>query len=381
MSLETLAGLSGISKGHLSMVENGHRQMDRRSHLEAVANALQVSITDLTGQPYPPSNPTHLQALAAIPAIRAAIIGTAFDEPPDRTARPLPEILAAVERAEAARTAAEHASYAPLLPDLIEELHVHAATPDNGSRAALVALIGVYRSAIVLCKDLGYVDLTWIAADRIRQAAERLDDLAWLLFAELERAGALRSIGARPSALRVAERAAEFPSTRVNERRVMPLYGALYLSAGLSAVTGRSPSDVDAYLDEAANIARRTGEDDAFSLNFGPANVAAWRLSVAIERGDGGKAPEIVRGVDPAVFPSQRRRAYFYVDVGRAMAQTRGKDANALRMLRQAERLAPEMVRTHPIVRETVTTMIQRTRNAAEGRDLRGLAFRMGVTP
>ncbi len=43
MSLDTLAGLTGLSKGFLSMVENGHRQMDRRSHVEAVANALRVS--------------------------------------------------------------------------------------------------------------------------------------------------------------------------------------------------------------------------------------------------------------------------------------------------------------------------------------------------
>lgn len=42
-SLETIAGLAGISASHLSRLESGERALDRRSRIVALANALEVS--------------------------------------------------------------------------------------------------------------------------------------------------------------------------------------------------------------------------------------------------------------------------------------------------------------------------------------------------
>ncbi|OHV48870.1 hypothetical protein E0F15_12520 [Frankia sp. B2] len=83
--------------------------------------------------------------------------------------------------------------------------------------------------------------------------------------------------------------------------------------------------------------------------------------------------------MDTSVLGSGRRRAQFLTDFGRGLAQSRGKDKQALAVLREAERLAPELVRTHPLVRETVAVMLQRARANVGGRDLRGLAYRMGI--
>ncbi|MGH3989101.1 MAG: helix-turn-helix domain-containing protein, partial [Pseudonocardiaceae bacterium] len=53
-SLRVAAELAGISESYLSRIERGERTLDRRSLLEALATALRVAPSDITGQPYPP---------------------------------------------------------------------------------------------------------------------------------------------------------------------------------------------------------------------------------------------------------------------------------------------------------------------------------------
>lgn len=52
-SLRVVAELAGISESYLSRLERGGRQVDRRSLLEALAAALRVAPSEITGQPYP----------------------------------------------------------------------------------------------------------------------------------------------------------------------------------------------------------------------------------------------------------------------------------------------------------------------------------------
>jgi transcriptional regulator with XRE-family HTH domain len=49
LSLEVAAGLAGISKGYLSLLEHGQRGFNRRGLLEDLADALGCSVADLTG--------------------------------------------------------------------------------------------------------------------------------------------------------------------------------------------------------------------------------------------------------------------------------------------------------------------------------------------
>ncbi len=50
-------------------------------------------------------------------------------------------------------------------------------------------------------------------------------------------------------------------------------------------------------------------------------------------------------------------------------------------VLVHAERLAPQRIRNDVIVREVVAGLLRRARRDAGGRELRGLAWRMGVAP
>ena len=52
---------------------------------------------------------------------------------------------------------------------------------------------------------------------------------------------------------------------------------------------------------------------------------------------------------------------------------------DAITELRAAERLSPAQVRNNPLVREMVAHMLNSARREAGGRDLRGLAWRMGL--
>lgn len=95
LSLDVAAGLAGITKSYLGMLEHGQRGFNRRGLIEDLANALGCSVADLTGQPYLPTDRNTADALAALPSIRLALNEFGPMDVPDVTPRPL-ELLADV---------------------------------------------------------------------------------------------------------------------------------------------------------------------------------------------------------------------------------------------------------------------------------------------
>jgi transcriptional regulator with XRE-family HTH domain len=69
-----LAGLAGVSQSFISQVESGRKSVERRATLVDLANALQVSVADLLGEPGDPTNPARAGAAAAVPQIRVALL-------------------------------------------------------------------------------------------------------------------------------------------------------------------------------------------------------------------------------------------------------------------------------------------------------------------
>ena len=78
LSQRVLADLAGLSQGYIAQIEAGTAPLDKRSTQLALARALQVSLSDLTGQPYDPSTLEHATAAKHLPALRAAIAELAF---------------------------------------------------------------------------------------------------------------------------------------------------------------------------------------------------------------------------------------------------------------------------------------------------------------
>jgi hypothetical protein len=116
---------------------------------------------------------------------------------------------------------------------------------------------------------------------------------------------------------------------------------------------------------EARQLAEITGERNAYRYHFGPANVDAWSLAIAVELERG---PSVAETLDtsPAVFSvlgSANRRAGFHLDLSRAYAQSGGdRDHVSLRHLDTADRIAPQLLRNDPIARDLVLTLDRRAR-------------------
>ena len=283
MSLETLAGLTGRSKGWLSKVENGHARLERRQDVAAIAEALEVSADSLLGEPAPGIRPGG--AAYDIAPLQRALLDAAPDDPPDIPARPVEVLRQEVERADAALRAADHATVIQVLGGTIGELCVHAAGRDEPSRqAALRALIGAYGSdGTCALRQIGEINLAWIAGERARQAAELLGDPIWKAAAAYGRAHA-RSSANKPKGLMITPRLADEAEPYIGDDPFAhQAYGMLRLSAALACAVQNDHRGAAEQAAEAAALAGRDGESSGAWELFGPANVGVWRTSLAVE--------------------------------------------------------------------------------------------------
>jgi transcriptional regulator with XRE-family HTH domain len=375
-SLRVVAELAGISESYLSRLERGERQVDSRSLLEALAAALQVAPSDITGQPYPPSNEGEAVAHAAAQALRAVLRDIEVNElviatPP----RSVAELRAAVAAVNAASAACDYAILGQTVPNLVGELY--ALAEGEGSAEARRLLVDVLHAAFYLSKDLGHGDLAWMVSGHLQATTTALGEPVLGAVAGFVRSHATVGRRAREIGLRLAERSAAL--LKPDDGPAGQVYGMLHLSAALqSAVTGHV-DNARAHLDEAAQTASRTGDGTFAGLNFGPRNVGVWRIALALELGEAGRVPELARQVEVAAIPSAGRQATFYGDVGRGLASIRGQEAQAVEALQRAEQLAPQRTRTNPFIRVAVTDLLRRTRRDSTGREVRGMAYRMGL--
>jgi YD repeat-containing protein len=114
--------------------------------------------------------------------------------------------------------------------------------------------------------------------------------------------------------------------------------------------------------------------------SFSLTNVQIWGLAIGVERGEsGGAVLEMARPVDQSKITYRTRHACFLADVGRGLAREPRTQADAVRWLRRAEDAGPQLIRNRPAARETVAYLLNRARADAGGRELRGMAARMGV--
>jgi len=377
MSLETLAGLVGRSKGWMSMVETGRLPLDRRSDIAAIADALDVSATDLLEEPEPVvpiARPRRTDRPDVI-RLREMLLDTTLDDPPDVPERPEADLLEEMRGPIAqARAAADYHTLARRLPSLIGELHVAAMRSETMLRPLTEACI----AATFTLRHVGHSDLAWIAADRAGQAASRLGDPVLVGAAAFARAHG-RPAASRSRPLRNAARTADAIEPHLSDERFeYEVYGMLHLTGALAAQVDRDTATATAHADEAASVAARLGEHDGAWQSFGPANVGSWRVMLSVEAGAPEDALRHAADIDSTALPSQGRRAALAIEVGRAHAML-GHTREAVTSLRRAERLSPSRLYANSLACELVTDLMGRAQRQAGGRDLRGLAWRMGI--
>jgi transcriptional regulator with XRE-family HTH domain len=385
MTQVQLAGLAGLSPSFVSMVETGQRPLDRRSHISALAAALKVSETDLVGGPHLSSDRQQADPHMAIPALRVAILSNTLTSPITDRARALPDLAAEV--AGEVRLACRDANYlraGELLPALIDELHVHAADPADEAalRLALETLVDACVAAEETANVLGYTDLAHAAAARALEAAAVLGDPVQQGKAAWAHVMALPRNGMPERKLAVAERAAHQLEPHARDALGVQVLGMLTLTAAMAAAVIHRGTTAGAWLDEAAALAGRVPDTPMASWQlFSATNVGIWRVQVGCERGlAGAKMLEFAEQVDVSrVSAHSQRRAAFLADTGRGLARDPRTRREAVQWLLQAESAAPQWIRNNPAARETVTFLLNRATAAGGGRELRGMAARMGV--
>ncbi len=383
LSQKAFAELAGMTQGYISQIESGLKEVDKRSTLVRLADALQVSVADLTGQPYAPADAPHARALAAVPQIRAALIGLTYLDLPSHSALP-PELLRAeVEQLQQRRRTCDYAAAAPMIAPLLRNLGAAAHDPQAADRLEALRLLALtaHNAAFVL-KYLGFIDLSLSASERCHLAAAELGEPEWIGLAEYTRLHMLPA-ESRAVGQRLAEVTADRLQPHLANSAVRQTYGMLQLTTAWAAtISGRAEAARDR-LAEAQDAADSLGADPAdggfAQMNFGPTNVAQWRASMAFEGGESGKAVELARAIDPGQILSVSRRAQFHIEYGTALASTRRADGEALAQFVNAERLAPQRVRLSPTVRDTVGAMLRRAQADAGGVHLRDLASRIGI--
>ena len=380
MSLGGLAAATGLSKAFLSRAERGERGLDRRSTVQKIAEALHVPMTDLTGQPYPPRTRDDVRARAAVADLRDILHGLQLGDPVDALVPAAAELERTTWRVRQLAIASDFGGYGPLLPDLALGLHALAGTDPAARPDVLRLLMSAAHASLWLAQSLGAADLASLAAARAAEAADLLEDpaaegyaqwLTWLAslrYGRLTQARAVR--GAAVTADRLQPHAAD-PGPAAE------MYGTMHLVQAYSTMLDGRPDRAAQHLDEAEDTASRTGDTTTWDVWFGPTEVAAWRVSVAAEAGADDDALAAAIRVDPRRMASPSRRASHYLDVARAAVGQRRTRTRAAELLMQAERLAPQYVHAHPSAREAISELLV----TAGGRDLRGLARRVGVIP
>lgn len=381
-----LAGQSGVSQAYLSMVENGQRLLDRRSQIAALAAALRVSETDLVGGPHLSADRVQSDPHMAVPALRLALTANTVTAPASDHARPVGDL--ALEMAGTIvplqRDACDYVRIGQLLPALIDELYVHVAQPrdEREHRLALETLIEACVSATAMCWGLEYQDLASLAAQRAKEAADILGDpvqkgkadWAWLLSLP-------RGTG-RDRKLAAAERMASKLEPQARDPLGRQVLGMMTLSASMAGAATLRDDLASHWMAEAEAISQKVADDPAGNWQqFSASNVAVWRMSVAVEQGEAGTAVlERAQGVNlDLLAPKSHRRAAFFADAGRGLARDQRTRLEAVRWLRRAEDTAPQRIRNSAAVRETVAYLLSRATATAGGRELRGMAARMGI--
>jgi transcriptional regulator with XRE-family HTH domain len=372
-SLAVVAGLAGISPSYLSRLESGERALDRRSLIVALAGALEVAPSELTGPSL--TGAGECEEDRSLNDVRLALLAAGIGEP--RGEVQPPEALRA--RMTAMLTAQRDCDYPAVgagLPQLIRDLHTTLGRGRDEREVLRMLVLTHVQGAQAWLGDIGAgPDLAWQAASLAHRAADELGEPLYRAVSAFGTAfGLLGAGGFEPAARAVAD---ADPGSSTPEHT--QLSGMLTLTSSLISAAQRDRTARLAALDHAAELAVRTGEGNAFWFGFGPSNVGVWRMSVALEAGEHAEAARIAGTVDPGALPSPTRQSAYYREYGRALARLPKQRDNAVLMLRRAERISPARVHRHPFLRAVLAELVAKARRDAIGRELRGMAYRAGL--
>ena len=383
LNLREAAGLAGLSFSFWAQVERGEKPVASRKTLEAMAGALRVHPSELTTQPWTHRDPAGTDAQVRLDGIETALERYQLGVDPQVPVRPWPQIRIDLDRlVTITHASSDHAAMGELSSVLLGELHGAYVGLPQQRREVLLALMMVYTSALWASQRLGARGLPTVAARAVQQCAETLNEPVWLGYAAWLRGNATGRLD-RTAQYKRSVTAAESLTRWLDDTDAVQACGMLHLSAALAAGAQADHDTAATHLAEASALAARMDTEVGTWANlwFGPTNVGIWRTSLAVEVGEHGQALEAAKTVHPELLPGNVRQAEFWAEVGRALVvETKTRD-KGVHVLVHAEHLAPQRIRHDVFVRDVVAGLLRRARRDAAGRELRGLAWRLGIAP
>ncbi|MGW1095011.1 helix-turn-helix domain-containing protein [Streptomyces sp. NPDC002455] len=346
----------------LNQVECGAKPANL-DFVAAVAKALRVDVTVLTGQPYV----TELQQdrlAGLVRPIREAL--DLYDLGADDTLpeKPAAQLVASAEHLCAQVRATHLRNAARLLPATIADLTTAAWR--TRSRELWQALASTYRTAHDVTVKLGYYDLSSVALDRMDWAAGRASDPCLSAIRQYMRALVYFREGEYTIGQRLVAAGHSIVGAAEQTREALAVTGQLHLGASVIGARADDQTAVDTHIAEAARCAERTGDaSEVHWLSFGPTNVALHRMSAAVEMRQYDEALSQARQIRLPAALATSRRAHFLIDKARSEMET-GRTEAALGSIVEARHAAPEQTRYHPGARETIKGLVHISRRTPD---------------
>jgi transcriptional regulator with XRE-family HTH domain len=372
-SLAVVAGLAGISKQYLSMLETGKRALDSVQLIAALADALEISPTELTRLPVPA--PFNGATDSAVEAVRSAVTAANRN-------RPGGEVHSvAVLRDRVTATLDAHyqcreTDVGAMLPSLIRDVHTSIGAGRDVTELLELAVLLHAGATVAWLRVAGAtLDLRSEASLLALRAAQERDTPTALGLAAWGGVYVMLTGGD----FDLAQAELDAVTVPTNTPESMQLAGTLALCRSVVASADSRPGDMDAPLELAGELAGRVGEGNAYWLGFGTHAVGQWHMFAAREAGDNERVVRIAETLRPDVNADRSREADYWVNYGRALSRLRGRRGDAVRAFHRAERISPRHVHRDPFVREALGELLVRSRRDAADRELRGLAHRAGL--
>lgn len=351
------------SQPWVSGVEADEIVLDSMATLTTLARALNVHPADLTGQPFRlGSTPAEDRGHAAIAEIRRQIERHDLPAEWDRPVHSVAELTAAVTSCSDLRQAARYGTLAEVIAPLLAELQAATEVYADEELAQVWRQLAIaYREADSVAYGLGYLDLSILATERVRWAAANAGDVLQVGVGEYLRVRQQWESASWSDALLVLDRAigrleADGAASTPAGTSVI---GSIQLRAAITAARRYDADEAWSRYDAAKACLERLGPaaPDFCRLVFTAGNVDIHGVAIAVELGDGVEAVRRGAGlrVDPALPAS--RAGHHHLDMARGWLWY-GDRERALAALEKADRVAPSLIRHHPMAQATARALL-----------------------
>ncbi|WP_275001244.1 helix-turn-helix domain-containing protein [Promicromonospora iranensis] len=384
LSQKDLGAELGRSESWVSQVERGVLPVDRLSTLQTLADALEVSVLDLRSDAAEPPEDGPAEPGSDLDSIRLALTGypgiaTLLEDSAPADERPIDELREHVDRlwelAHASAFSEIGEELVTLIPMLERRVRRSAATD-----AEHEVLAQVYQVTAAVLARQDEADAAWVASDRAIAAAGRSGQPLEVVAGTFRLAHTFLRVQRPEQAEYAASEAIRALQPKLDDGSLSTegksLYGALQLVRAVISSREGDRTATHRWLDQARAVAGDVGPGRSdFGTEFGPANVEIHAVTASVDLGDAGMALDLAEQIDTSEL-SAERRSRLLLDKARAYTQRR-QVGEAVAALLEAEELAPEQIRAHPLARQAIRDLMQISRRTPV--DLQELAHRATV--